>query len=99
MPGHGRPPAAQGNRAKNHTGTNRHMGSPLRDAAFRLPNATRAGTWAALSFHQQEDGTVSPLAHLSASLPVCTSHSLIVWSKLPEASVLPSVLYARDHTK
>src|ERR1700722_17735084 len=36
-----------------------------------------------------------PFAHL----PVCTSHSLTVSSMLPEASVLPSGLYATDHTK
>ena len=35
---------------------------------------------------------------VACSLPVATSHSLIVLSQLPEASVLPSGLYATEHT-
>ena len=35
---------------------------------------------------------------VACSLPVATSHSLIVWSAPPAASVLPSGLYARDDT-
>ena len=41
--------------------------------------------------------SVCPL-RVACSLPVATSHSLIVWSLLPEASVLPSGLNATDHT-
>ena len=40
----------------------------------------------------------SLLGHLSAWLPVVTSHSLILSSELPEASVLPSGLKATEVT-
>ena len=41
---------------------------------------------------------MEPLGHLSAWLPVVTSHSLIVVVRLPEASVLPSGLKATEVT-
>ena len=42
--------------------------------------------------------SVCPL-RVACSLPVATSHSLIVLSLLPEASVLPSGLNATDETR
>gem|GEM_PF-6095440 len=45
----------------------------------------------------EDTDQVCPL-RVACSLPVAASHSLIVWSKLPEASVLPSGLYATEDT-
>src|SRR5262245_26298035 len=82
--------------SRNSTG----VGLRLRDATLRLAQGTRADTWPALWLKRSDDGAVSPLAHLSAAyLPVATSHSLTVWSWLPEASVLPSGLYATERTQ
>ena len=48
--------------------------------------------------HAHQIASVCPL-RVACSLPVATSHSLIVLSSLPEASVLPSGLNATEFTQ